>query len=89
MLKTSLLFIKIYKLHEQITWEFLGLRMRNFQGIIFIWTQTYREIFKSALVNLKYNKLKIFEYWFAEKEAAWNYFFLQVCKHRRGNCISN
>ena len=30
----------------------LRLRMRNFQGIIFICTLTYREIFKSALVYL-------------------------------------
>ena len=35
------------------TREFLGSRMRNFQGIDFIWTQTYREIFKSALVYLQ------------------------------------
>ena len=27
--------------------------MRNLQGIGFIWTQTYREIFKSALVYLQ------------------------------------
>ena len=27
--------------------------MRNFQGIIFILTQTYTEIFKSVLVHLK------------------------------------
>ena len=36
MLKISLLFIKIYKLHGQITRELLGLRVRNFQGIVFI-----------------------------------------------------
>ena len=36
------------KFYGYITREFLGLRMRNFQGIIFIWTQAYREIFKSA-----------------------------------------
>ena len=42
----------MYKLHGQITLEFLGLRMQNFQGIVFIWTQTYRETFKSALVYL-------------------------------------
>ena len=42
----------MYKLHGQIVREFLGLRMWNFQGIVFIWTQTYREIFKSALVYL-------------------------------------
>ena len=42
------------KLYGYITREFLGLRMRNFQGmgIIFIRTQTYSEIFKSALVYL-------------------------------------
>ena len=33
MLKISLLF---NKLHGQITREFLGLRMRNFQGIVSI-----------------------------------------------------
>ena len=34
MLKISLFFkSKLSKLHEQITQEFLGLRMRNFQGI--------------------------------------------------------
>ena len=27
--------------------------MRNFQGIVFIWTQTYREIFKSAVYDLE------------------------------------
>ena len=27
--------------------------MRDFQGIVFIWTQIYREIFKSALVYLQ------------------------------------
>ena len=32
--------------------------MWNFQDIVFIWTQTYREICKSALV---YNKIKILE----------------------------
>ena len=26
--------------------------MQKFHGIIFVWTQTYREIFKSALVYL-------------------------------------
>ena len=29
-------FKDICKLHGQITWEFLGLRIRNFQGIAFI-----------------------------------------------------
>ena len=36
MLKISLLFKEIYKLHGQITREFEALRMRNFQGIVFI-----------------------------------------------------
>ena len=35
-----------------MTREFLGLRMRNVQGIVLIYTQTYRQIFKSALVYL-------------------------------------
>ena len=45
-------FSEIYKLHGKITPEFLRLSMRNFQGIVFIWTPTYTEIFKSALVYL-------------------------------------
>ena len=49
MLKISLIF---KKLHGQTTGEFLGLRMQNFLGIIFLWTQKYREIFKSALMYL-------------------------------------
>ena len=32
--------------------------MRNFQGFAFIWTQTYSEIFKSALADLKMAKRK-------------------------------
>ena len=51
MLKISLLF-KNLQTSRGITGEFLGLRMRNFPGIVFIRTQTYREIFKSALVYL-------------------------------------
>ena len=35
-----------------ITGEFVGLRMRTFLGIVFMWTQTYRDNFKSALVYL-------------------------------------
>ena len=41
-----------YFLRNLLTWELLELRMRNFEGIVFIWTQTYSEIFKSALVYL-------------------------------------
>ena len=49
MLKISLFFKEIYKLHGEMTQEFLGLRMRNFQGIVFTRVRTYIEIFKSAL----------------------------------------
>ena len=35
------------KLHGQMTRESLGLKLWNFQGIAFIWTQIYMEIFKS------------------------------------------
>ena len=42
----------MYKIHGQITQEFLGSRMQNFQRIVFILTRTYREIIKSALVYL-------------------------------------
>ena len=48
------------KRYRYITREFLGLRRQIFQGIIFIWTRTYREIFKSALVYLWFN---IFAKW--------------------------
>ena len=40
------------KLHGKITREFYGLRKRNFQGIVFMWIQIYREILKPALVYL-------------------------------------
>ena len=36
-------------------------RMRNFQGIVFIWTQKYREIFKSALVYFSYATIECIE----------------------------
>ena len=39
---------KFYISIQQRVQEFFGLRMRNFQGIVFMWTQIYREIFKSA-----------------------------------------
>ena len=42
----------MYKFHGQITQEFLGVRMGNFQGIVFIWTRTYKKISNSALVYL-------------------------------------
>ena len=40
----------IYKFRGQITREFIGLRMRTFQGIVFKRTGRYRKIFKSVLV---------------------------------------
>ena len=40
------------QVYGYITREFFGLRILNFQGVIFILTQTYKEIFKSALVYL-------------------------------------
>ena len=52
MLKISLFFKEIYKLHGEMTQEFLGLRMRNFQGIVFTRVRAYIEIFKSALGHL-------------------------------------
>ena len=42
-------YLEKYKLYGWITGEFLGLRMQNFQGIIFIWIRANRKIFKSAL----------------------------------------
>ena len=42
----------MWKLYGQVTREFLGLRIRNFPGIVSVWTQPYRDIFKSALVYL-------------------------------------
>ena len=41
------------KLYRYIIPEFLGIRMWNFHCIISVWTWTYREIFKSALVQLR------------------------------------
>ena len=47
-------FLRNLQLLRQIFREFLGLRMRNLQDIDFIWTQTYREFFRSAL-NLNFS----------------------------------
>ena len=52
MLKIILLFKEIYKIPGEMTQEFLGLRMRNFQGIVFTRVRRYTEISKSALVYL-------------------------------------
>ena len=45
-------FWECCKCHGQITRQAIELRMQNFQGIIFIWTQTCMEIFKSVLAYL-------------------------------------
>ena len=45
-------FQEIFKIQGKIAQEFLGLDMRIFQGIVFVWTQTYWEIFKPELVYL-------------------------------------
>ena len=50
MLKINLLFKHFTNFTG--TGEFLVLIMLSFQGIVFTRTQTYREIFKSALVYL-------------------------------------
>ena len=49
MTKISLLF----KEFTNFTGKILRLSMRNFQGIVFMGTQIYWEIFKSALVHLE------------------------------------
>ena len=45
-LKSSLLFKKNTNFTVNNLGEFLGLRMRNFQGNIFIWIKKFSEIFK-------------------------------------------
>ena len=41
------------KISSSYECNMLKISSSYFQGIVFIWTQTYREIFKSALVYLK------------------------------------
>ena len=36
--------------------------MENFRGIIFIWKETYREIFKSALESQQFDKVWWWEF---------------------------
>ena len=48
----GIFFSILQQLHGQITREFLVIKMRNFQDIVFIRKQTYGEISKSALVYL-------------------------------------
>ena len=54
MLKISLLFKKFANFTGQTTRKFLELSLRNFQGIIFIWTQTYWEIFYCISIPLNW-----------------------------------
>ena len=49
----------MYNLHGQVIRELLRLRKENFWGIVFIWLQIYREIFKSVLQSLILLKLQI------------------------------
>ena len=72
---------EIYKLHEQINWEFLGLRMRNFQSFIFIWIQTYSEVFESALVYLEKHQWKACFAFFNQGLAFW------IVSFPLGNCL--
>ena len=48
MLESSLLLKK--NTNFMAIQELLGLRLPNFQGIVFIWSQTFSGTFKSALV---------------------------------------
>ena len=43
-----------------VTRKLIGSRMGNFQDIVFIWIQAYREIFKSALLYLSVTMKKAF-----------------------------
>ena len=52
MLKISLLFKKMTNFAGK-TWEFLELRSRNFQGIVFLWTPMYRDFQICISVPLK------------------------------------
>ena len=63
MLKISLLFYEIYKLHRQITQEFLGLRMRNFQGMVFIRTRKYSAFIQTRLMWLSPVEKDFVETW--------------------------
>ena len=45
-------FLRILQTSRASNGQLLELRMRNFHSIVFVWTQSYRVIFKSALVYL-------------------------------------
>ena len=63
MLKISLLFYEISKLHGQITQEFLGLRIRDFQGMVFIRTQRYSVFIQTRLIWLSPVEKDFVETW--------------------------
>ena len=58
--------------------------MRNFQGIIFIWTQTYEKIFKSALVYLQEFSASLY---FREESWWCGIFILLFCSNNSMNCV--
>ena len=62
---------KFHKLYRYITREFIGLRMPNFQDSIFIWTRTYRQIFKSALVYLMFCSTNIWNLIKTRRDRKW------------------
>ena len=70
MLKISLLFKEFTNFTGKYLENQLGLRMRNFQGIAFLWTQTYTEIFKSTLVYLWYSLSHIVKCSFSNKASS-------------------
>ena len=59
MLKIGLLFKKFTNFNGQITREFLGLRMQNFQGIVFIYTQTFFKFFQTC-ISVPLNNMRTF-----------------------------
>ena len=80
-----------YKLYAWITTrEFLGLRMRNFQCIIFIWIKTYREIVKAVCISVllkknsaQVNFLKFLKTRFYRTPSAYCFWKFYVAKRNR------
>ena len=72
----------IYKLYGHISRKLQGLWMPNFQSIVFIWAQTYREIFKYAFVD-KIDKTVFFLSWAqTHQNFTFNLRFLYELKHK-------
>ena len=58
--------------------------MQNFQGIVFIWTQTYGKIFQSALVYLHEFSANLY----LREESSWcGIFILLFCSSNLMNCV--